>query len=39
MRQSPTLKDLLRHAKEEDPENCLCELCRADLKNFKKDNY
>ena len=39
MRQSPTLKDLLRHAKEEDPENCLCKLCRADLENFKKYNY
>lgn len=39
MRQSPTLTDLLKHAKEEDPKACLCELCRADLEKFKKDNY
>ncbi len=39
MRQSPTLKDLLRHAKEEDPGNCLCKLCRDDLERFKTDHY
>ena len=39
MRQSPTLKTLLKHAKEEDPGNCLCSLCRKDLEIFKAENY
>ena len=39
MRQSPTLKTLLKHAKEEDPKNCLCGLCREDLEIFKKLYY
>jgi len=39
MRQSPTLKALLEHAKEEDPKDCLCELCREDLERFKKLFY
>ena len=39
MRQSPTLKDLIRHAKEEDPKNCLCSLCKADLERFKYNYY
>ena len=39
MRQSPNLKTLLKHAAEEDPENCLCALCREDLRRFKEKNY
>ena len=39
MRQSPTLKALLEHVAEEDPGNCLCELCREDLERFKQKYY
>ena len=39
MRQSPNLKTLIRHAREEDPKDCLCKLCKADLERFKLKNY
>ena len=39
MRQSPNLKTLLKHAAEEDPADCLCALCKADLERFKLKNY
>lgn len=39
MRQSPTLKALIAHALEEDPADCLCKLCREDLRKFKEANY
>ena len=38
MRQSPTLTVLMELANEEDPANCLCSLCREDLRRFRK-NY
>ena len=39
MRQSVKLSILIEHAREEDPKNCLCDLCRADLERFKRKNY
>ena len=39
MRQSPNLKDLLKHAKEEDPKDPLCKYCREDLERFKSIYY
>ena len=39
MRQSGTLKELLLHAKEEDPGDCLCDLCKRDLERFKERYY